>query len=179
MATKTQLTIEQFEQLPEEEGKNFELDEGELKVMSPAMPRHDLVKANVTVELGQFVRERRVGRVVVEFACKLSDDTVRIPDVAFIPADRMKDLDRDRLFEGAPALVIEVVSPSDLAEELARKVDQYLTAGAKAVWVIYPKVREVHSFQAGGASATFSGADILEDPKLLPGFSLPLRNLFD
>jgi Uma2 family endonuclease len=179
MATKTLLTVEQFGQLPEEEGKKFELDEGELRIMCPAMPRHDLVKSTIGVELGHFVRQHRLGRVVVEFAFKLSQDTVRIPDVAFIRAERLKNLDRDRLFEGAPRLAIEVVSPTDLAEDLARTVDQYLAADAEAVWVIYPKVREVHTYRPGGASATLGESDLLEDPMLLPGFSLPLRSLFD
>jgi Uma2 family endonuclease len=179
MATRTLLTIEQFEHLPEEEGKKFELDEGELKVMCPAMPRHDRVQTRISSELDHFTREHRLGAVFVECPFKLSQDTIRVPDVAFIPAERMKDLDLDHVIDGAPALAIEVVSPTDLAEELARKVDQYLAAGAEAVWVVYPKVREVHTYHAGGASATLGESDVLEDPKLLPGFSLPIPNLFD
>jgi Uma2 family endonuclease len=179
MATKTLLTIEQFEHLPEEEGKKIELDEGELKVMSPAMPRHDRVQTRMSSELDLFTRTHRLGAVFVECPFKLSHDTVRVPDVAFIPSERMKELDLDHPIDGAPALAIEVVSPTDLAEELARKVDQYLAAVADAVWVIYPKAREVHAYHAGGASATLGESGVLEDPHLLPGFSLPIRNLFD
>jgi Uma2 family endonuclease len=179
MATKTLLTIEQFERLPEEEGKKMELDEGELKVMSPAMPRHDRVQTRMSSELDLFTRAHRLGAVFGECPFKLSQDTVRVPDVAFIPSDRMNELDLDHSIDGAPALAVEVVSPTDLAEELARKVHQYLAAGARIVWVVYPKVREVHAYHAGGASATLGESDLLEDPNLLPGFSHSIRDLFD
>jgi Uma2 family endonuclease len=76
-------------------------------------------------------------------------------------------------------LAIEFVSPSDRAEELARKVDQYLAAGAKAVRVVYPKAREVHIFRPGGV-IVLRGADaVLEEQEILPEFSLPLAALFE
>src|SRR5437016_9983142 len=116
MGAKTLLTREQFDQLPEEEGVYYELDEGELIVMSPARPRHNQVRDNVADPLRRFVRERGLGEVFTETDFRLSQDTVRIPDVAFVTADRMKQLDLDRRIEGAPTLAIEVVSPTDLAE---------------------------------------------------------------
>jgi Uma2 family endonuclease len=62
----------------------------------------------------------------------------------------MRGLDLDRRIVSAPALAVEVVSPADLAQELAHRVDQYLAAGVRVVWVVYPNTREVHVFREGG-----------------------------
>jgi Uma2 family endonuclease len=129
--------------------------------------------------LDQIARKNRLGAVFVESAFQLSEDTVRIPDVAFLPAERMKSFDLDHMIEGPPALAIDVVSPTDLAEDLARKVDQYLAAGAQSVWVIYLNIREVYIYRQGAATNILTEDEVLEDEKLLPGFSLPIRHLFE
>jgi len=72
----------------------------------------------------------------------------------------------------------EVVSPTDLAEELTQKVKQYLAAGAKAVWVFYPKTHEVQVFRAHASSLVRREPEILEEPGVLPGFSLDLKAVF-
>jgi len=90
-----------------------------------------------------------------------------------------KQIDPDRPIDGAPTLVVEVVSPTELAAELARKVDQYLAAGAQAVWVLYPNAKEAHTCRPGRTSATLAGADVLEAPDLIPGFSVPVWDLLN
>src|SRR6266567_7554941 len=121
MATKTLLTIEQFDQLPVKEGILYELSEGELFIVTEPMPRHNFVRDNIADALKEYVKPRRLGRVAVENGYQLTPDTVRIPDVSFILADRMRGIDLDRRIKGAPGLAIEVVSPTDLAEDLKRK----------------------------------------------------------
>ena len=179
MGTKTLLTLEQFDQLPEEEGVRYELDEGELIVMPTARPRHNLVRDNIADPLRSFFRERGLGEVFRETDVQLSPQTVRIPDAAFVTADRMKQLDLDRRIAEAPALVIEVVSPTDLAAAFIRKVNQYLAAGAQAVWVVYAELRQIHVFGPGAVSAILREQDLLEDQRLFPGFSLPVREIFE
>ena len=75
--------------------------------MTEPMPRDNWVRDNIA----------RL-TVFLETGYQLSPETVRIPDVSFVPADRMREIDLDRRIQGAPALAIEVVSPSDLAEGL-------------------------------------------------------------
>jgi Uma2 family endonuclease len=179
MATKTLLTIEQFDQLPVKEGILYELNEGELVTLTEPMPRHNRVRDNVARLMGNFVEERKLGWVLLETGYQLTPETVRIPDVSFVPADRIRELDLDKRIQGAPALAIEVVSPTDLAEELTQKVKQYLAAGAKAVWVFYPKTREVQVFRSDGGSVVRHERETLEDPELLPGFSLDLKAVFE
>ena len=178
MATKTLLTIEQFDQLPNIEGVLYELNEGEVVTMTSPMPRHNLVRDNIAAALRDFAHPRHLGTVFVETDYQLSPETVRIPDVSFVPADRMREIDLDRRMQGAPELAIEVVSPTDLAEELRQKVKQYLAAGAKAVWIFYPKTREVQVFRADGGSSVRREHETVEDHDLLPGFSLDLKSVF-
>lgn len=179
MATKTLLTIEQFDQLPIRDGILYELNEGEVVTMTEPMPRHNLVRDNIAALLRDFAHPGRLGTVFLETGYQLSPETVRIPDVSFVPADRMREIDLDRRIQGAPALAIEVVSPTDLAEELTQKVKQYLAAGAKAVWVFYPKSREVQVFRADGSSFVRHEHEPLEDVELLPGLSIDLKSVFD
>ena len=179
MATQTLLTLEQFDQLPIVEGVLYELDEGELATMMEPMPRHNLTRDNIARFLWDFTYPRQLGRVFLENGYQLSPDTVRIPDVSFVPADRMRGMDLDRRIPGAPALAIEVVSPTDLAQELAHKVDQYLAAGVRVVWVVYPNTREAHVFREGGVAAVLGPDDKLEAPDLLPEFAVLVGELFE
>jgi Uma2 family endonuclease len=178
MATKTLLTIEQFDQLPIIEGILYELNEGEVVTMTSPMPRHNWVRDNIARLMGNFVEERNLGRVFVETGYQLSAETVRIPDVSFVPADRMRGIDLDKRIQGAPMLAIEVVSPTDLAEALTQKVKQYLAGGAQAVWVFYPKTRDVQVFRADGSSFVRREHETIEDPDILPGLSLNLKSIF-
>ena len=133
MTTKTLLTIEQFDQLPIKEGILYELNEGEVVTMTEPMPRQNWVRDNIGAALRDFAHPRRLGRVFVETGYQLSPGTLRIPDVSFVPADLLRELDLDRRIQGAPTLVVEIVSPTDTAEEIRQKVGQFLAAGACAV----------------------------------------------
>jgi len=180
MTTNIVLTLEEFERLPEQEGAVHELNEGELVVMTPGRPRHNRVRDNIAVALRQFVRSKGLGDVFIETGFELSKATVRIPDAAFVHAEKMKTLDLDQPWiDGAPALAIEVVSPNDLAEELSAKIDQYREAGVSAVWVLYPKTREVHVFSRAGMARTIGEKETLEDKDVVPGFSIPVSVLFE
>ena len=178
MATDTLLTIAQFDELPVKEGILYELNQGGLVTMTEPMPRHNWVRDNIAAALRDFAHPRSLGRVFVETGYQLRPETVRIPDVSFVPADRMREIDLDKRIQGAPALAIEVVSPTDLAEELTQKVKQYLAAGAKAVWVFYPKAHEVQVFRADGSFLVCHEPEMLEEPDVLPGFSLDLKAVF-
>src|ERR1051326_1332264 len=125
MGAQTLLTLEQFDQLPVVEGVVYELDEGELANLPEPMPRHNLARDNIAAFLRNFAHPGKLGRVFVETGYQLSPETVRIPDVSFVTTERMLAIDLDRRIQGAPALAIEVVSASDLAQDLARKVAQY------------------------------------------------------
>ena len=150
MATKTLVTCEDYAALQEPEGMRYELSEGELIVTPSASFFHNEIRDYLNARLRAFVESRRLGRVTSETDVKLVGETLRRPDVAFIRAGRLRGIDLDRLpLPVVPDLVIEIVSRNDRADDLLLKVSQYLAAG--------------HAF---------------EEAELLPGFSLPLEQIF-
>jgi Uma2 family endonuclease len=178
MATQTRLTLEQFDQLPVVEGVLYELDDGVLVTMAKPMPRHNVCRDRIGRLLGNFTDEHKLGTVFLETEYQLSPETVRAPDVSFVLVDRMREIDLDRRIQGAAALAIEVVSPSDLAQDLARKVDPYLAGGTQEVWVVYPSMREVHVFREGGVAQILGARETLKTD-LLPGFAVKVAVLFE
>ena len=179
MATSTRLSFAEFINLPEAEGVVYELDEGELLMEASPTARHNLVRYRIANRLTEFVEAKKFGLVIEEMDFRLSEDTVRNPDVAFIEAGHASSIDLDRSPIGrAPTLAVEVISPSNRAEDVARKTYQYLRAGCRTVWIVYPSLRmiEVHS---EGEVRRVQEPEDLKDENLLPGFSLSLSYVFD
>jgi hypothetical protein len=81
-------------------------------------------------------------------------------------------------FDGAPDLAAEIVSPGDSAAEIAEKVEDYLASGVRLVWIVYPRSRHVVVWTPDGAARTLRGDDALDGADVVPGFRLPLAELF-
>lgn len=175
MTIRTLMTIEQYDALPEMEGVKYELNEGELLTVSPS-PRlvHNRVRDEIGFRLREFLRSRQLGEATMETDFKLTEGTIRIPDVAFVRADRLAGIDPRQRLEGAPDLAVEVASPRDNADDLVLKAQQYLAAGARAVWIIYPEARLVYIYKPGQRPEVRDATQSLDDAELLPGFSAPL-----
>jgi Uma2 family endonuclease len=177
---RTMLSAEQFLRMPPQEGKRFELNEGELVEMTFPNFEHNRIIRRLVFRIDTFLQAHPLGEVFPsDSGFLLSPDTVRGPDVSFLRAERARLVDpKSNHFDGPPDLAVEVVSPSDSARDVQKKVDQYLKAGAHTVWVVYPDTREVLGFTADHVQR-YGVEDMLEDRELLPGFSLPVSELFD
>jgi Uma2 family endonuclease len=169
------LTAEEFAVLPVDRA---ELVDGEVVEMAPVGGTHGEVAGNAYFELRRWAREGGRGYVLVETGYVLSrdPDTVRAPDVSFLSRERVERLP-DGLVDGAPDLAVEVLSPGDAAMDVAAKVDVYLAAGCRAVWVVNPRARHVTVHTPGGASHVFRESDALAGD-YLPGFSCRVADLF-
>jgi Uma2 family endonuclease len=158
-----------------------ELVQGELIMMSPAGSRHGAIAAWIGHLLLEFVRPRGLGAVLgAETGFKIASDpdTVRAPDAAFICAERVGETLPQGFFPGAPDLAVEVLSPDDRASEVLAKVEDWLGAGCRAVWVIDPRTCTVAVYRAGGDGVILKAADTLTGGDVLPGLQLPVANLF-
>jgi Uma2 family endonuclease len=181
MAGTAKMSFEEFTRLPEREGPIYELDEGELLMEPSPAARHNLIRKRVVLRLDRFVQSHRLGMVLDEMDFRLGPDTVRSPDVAFVTIEHLNTLDLDRSpLEGAPALAIEVISPSDSAQDMLKKVCQYLEAGAQAVWLLYPTLRLAEIYDGAGIRTVTALGSIREE-KLFPGlvFLLSLAEVFE
>jgi Uma2 family endonuclease len=124
--------------------------------------------------------EAGTNRAILEVGYILAHDplTIRQPDVSVISRERIRATNPDSYFEGAPELAIEIVSPSDSAEDLDIKTKQYLQNGARQVWILYPKTQTVHIFSRGAAIVILDQDQTLEGGDVLPGFTVPVASLF-
>ena len=159
----------------------MELDEGELITMAPAAGMHGRIESRITRVLDRFLEEHPVGELLTSdtgFILSRDPDVVRCPDLAFLRADKATAVRDQGFVETAPDLALEIVSPSDRATALSRKVRQYLEAGTHTVWVVHRDTREVHVHEASGTSRFLTADQILEAPDLLPGFSVKVADLF-
>jgi Uma2 family endonuclease len=180
MSTKTLLTADELEQMPDDDSVQVELDEGELITMPPAGFDHGDYEGNIFALLKNYVRKHRLGKVLTgDTGFRLRDDIVRAPDVAFIRRERVEAVRHRGFGRGAPDLAVEIFSPSNNVRQLMRKVKQYFAAGCHTVWIVYPERREVNVLEASGADRLLQGDDLLEAPELLPGFSVPVAALFE
>ena len=179
---QTLVTVDEFwEQYSTKKFPSFELVEGELVEMSPPGGIHGEIAAYFAAVLMPYVRQNRLGRVMVETGYRLEHepDTVRAPDVSFISTDRVPSDGLPRGYvEGVPDLAVEVVSPYDLASEVEGKVHDYLRNGTRRVWVVYSSLLRVVSYSSDGSVRWYHEGDSLEDQDLLPGFSLNISELF-
>lgn len=164
-------------------GKGWELVDGKLRAQNVSY-LSSFVAGELHFILRAFVGSARLGWVAPEgtsFRCFPSDRTlVRRADTSFHRLDRLRA--DQAMSEGhctvVPDLVVEVVSPNDLAEEVNAKRTEWLAAGASVVWVVYPIQQEVHVYGADGSAAVLKRTDLLTSESLLPGFQVPVAELF-
>lgn len=178
MSTATKISLDEFLKMPEtDETIRFELDEGEVLVTPSPTARHNEIRYRIHRAMRDFSCANKIGYVTGETDFLLGPDTVRRPDVAFITPDHLQRIDLDRSpLEGSPALAVEVISPSNLAQDTFKKIHQYLNAGSNVVWIVYPALKAVSVHSHAGTHEVTQG--FLHAEKLLPGFKLSLAEIF-
>jgi Uma2 family endonuclease len=173
-------TVQDVIDLQQREGKRCELVEGVL--LEKAMGFIQSALAGLMIEmLRAFVVPRNLGIVTgPDGTVELMAGLVRIPDVAFTQWDRLPG----RRYPAAPVprlapnLAIEVLSRSNTPGEMAVKRQDYFTAGVELVWEIDPDARTVAVYTSVTDITTLTAADTLDGGLVLPGFTLPLQDLF-
>src|SRR5258708_12329688 len=114
MAISTRITFQEFENLPEQEGVRYELDEGELLMEPSPTFRHNRIRERIAKRLSEFVQTHRIGEITVEMDFRLGPDTVRNPDVAYVTLDHLPTIHIDPSpVDGPPPLTIYMVSPTN------------------------------------------------------------------
>ena len=175
------ITADEVFLLPDD-GYRYELVKGEVRKMTPEGFGHGVIVANLTAPLLQHVKSHGLGVVCgAETGFKLASDpdTVRAPDIAFVRRERIRASGRPTGFwPGPPDLAVEVLSPSDTISEVDETMAAWLSAGAAAVWVVNPQHRTVTIHRTGSAARTLSEAEALDAGDIVPGFRLPVGELF-
>jgi Uma2 family endonuclease len=132
--------------------------------------------------LGGFVEQHQLGFVLGEAATlRYSAGLIREPDVSYFSWSRFpgRKLPRGSFLNMAPDLAVEILSPGNTRREMARKRRECFSAGTKLVWEIEPQTRTVAGHTVPSRSKTINEKGILDGGKVIPGFRLSVRELFE
>jgi len=177
MATSALLTVEEFARMSSSATEDFELVEGELVSLPSANPIHADIRDCLVQILRNYFDRNPTGRVLSEVDCRISDNIVRRPDLSIFLAGRLDGVDRKKTpLPFAPDIAVEVLSPSETAFDVNRKVLGYLAGGSKEVWVVDHENGEVFIQTDAGIRLLRGDGAVLDSP-LLPGFSASVAKI--
>jgi Uma2 family endonuclease len=182
MSTEIQLmTADELLAMPDD-GFCYELIKGELIRMPPPGHIHGRVIMRIAGPLYQHVIANKLGFVYAAetgFLIHQNPDTVRAPDAVFVEQRRVESAGEvEGYWVGAPDLVVEVVSPSDSVGYVEDKVEQWIEAGSRLVWVISPKLRTVTVYRSLTDVRTLTEKDTLDGNDVVPGFQMNISEIF-
>jgi Uma2 family endonuclease len=179
--TLQQVTADELFAKPKD-GFRYELVKGELRKMSPAGSEHGAIIVNITFLIVQHVKANKLGvcfGAATGFKIASDPDTVRAPDVAFVRRERIPESGIPKKFwPGVPDLAVEVLSLGDSLEEVEEKVEDWLSAGTRAVWVVSPKRRGVTVYRSMTDVTRLSEADELDGGDVVPSFRCKVSEIF-
>jgi Uma2 family endonuclease len=178
MVATRQVTVEEFAEMPLQ--GVWELVDGEPIELSPAAGRSGWISGNIYRLLASHVWRSQMGwSFPPETGFVLFEDrqTVRSPDAAVVLSNRLAE-PPDSFVPMAPDLAVEVLSPSDRMADALAKIAMYLQAGTPLVWLVNPATRTVVVFRADMDPVTLAGSDTLDGGDVLPGFSVPVAEIF-
>lgn len=179
---RRKLTYEDYLAFPDD-GNRHEILDGEHLVTAAPHLWHQSVVAELIARMTPFVRRHDLGKVYPGPADVLlsEHDTVQ-PDLLFVSKARAHIL-TEKNVQGAPDLVIEVLSPSTRGTDEGLKLERYGVLGVQEYWVVDPKRHAARIYRRSGerlrkaADLTTAGRDCLTSP-LLPGLEIPLSEIY-
>ena len=163
-------------------GEGYELVLGELRPMPPSGQEHSIIGLDLATMLNAFVKSNKLGKITGAdggYILHKAPDTVRAPDIGFVKVDRLPNgKATQKYFPGPPDLAVEIISPHDVYEEVEDKVEEFLEAGTRIVWGINPRRKSITIFRGDNSITALRAADILSGEDVIPGFSLPISEIF-
>jgi Uma2 family endonuclease len=173
-------TIAEFEALPDD-GKLYELINGELVEKMAAGEEHGGISSLLNIYMGSYILQNKLGKTYpgdTGFVLDMKTDLVRSPDLAFVSAERV--IKTKKFVPFAPDLAVEVVSPSDSFSEVEEKVELYKEKGVRLIWVIDPEKQRVYLYRSGSNQRDMlTVADELDGEEVVKGFKLKVSALFE
>ncbi len=171
--------IEQFRSLPEVKPA-LELYGGRIiQKMSPKLP-HSVIQGELYTTLNLFSRPKKIGRSFIELRCEIGGNSF-VFDIAFFRQDRLpvEDESDDRAdVTDAPDLVVEILSPGQTVGELKKKIRAAIRRGVKIGWLVTKPRKQVWILRSDYKPKVFSLGDVLSGEDILPGFVLPVAEIF-
>lgn len=176
-----QYTVEEFNQFLQSTAADdglYELIDG--KIIDKSLTEEQgVIVTNIGSAVHGYTKQRRSGRVGIAVQHALPNDSwnVRIPLVSY--STQRRPLKTKGNVPTAPDLAVEVQAPDESIKEMHTKATYYLVNGTKLVWLIYPTKRLVEVFTADGEVDIFGAGEVLSGEEVLPGFILPVVDIFE
>jgi Uma2 family endonuclease len=169
---------------PDDSEVLYEVIDGQRVELPPMGARESHLASTLITFLGAFALAQRLGRVESEMLFKIDPaaDLDRRPDVAFVSYQRwprQRPVPSTAAWSVVPNLAVEVVSPTNTAPEVLRKVRDYFRAGTQRVWVVYPDEEQVYVYSSPTSIRVLERSGELDGEEVLPGFRLALSELFE
>lgn len=179
ISTRIKFTYSDYLQLPEE--KRYELIEGEFFMVPSPSWSHQTISARLFRVIDNCVRTHKLGEVrYAPLDVVLSEENVLQPDILFVSSERL-DIITERNIQGAPDLVVEILSPATAQRDKELKKKLYARYGVREYWLADPSARtiEVMSLAEDGFESVglYHEEGILKSP-LLGGLSFEVREIF-
>jgi Uma2 family endonuclease len=176
------MTAEEFEVSPLND-RWVELVQGEILRMSPTGPLHGEIALTIGAAIRNWVGQHKKGKAYAAetgFILSRDPDTVRAPDAAFVASTELAEQQKRKkgFFEGAPDLVVEVMSPGDTDEEVRMKVLDYLNAGTRLIWIVSPRTQTVTVYQSLSEIKVLTREETLDGGDVLPGLTIAVSEIF-
>jgi len=184
--TRTTLETPAVSRAPyfEDDGDHYEIIDGQRVELPPMSALASRIASRLVSKLDAFAEAHNLGQAVNEtlFRLPAPRERNRRLDGAFVsykrwPKDQPQRV-RDNAWDVVPDLAIEVVSPTDFAEDLLLRLDEYFRAGVSLVWVAFPSLRLIHVYESMTRIRVLTTTDELEGGPLLPGFRVAVAALF-
>ncbi len=177
MAISTLISAEEFQQLSRESESRLEYFDGEVIELSSPRPIHNQIAKRLIKLLDIYIEPNGKGLLFWSDEFRLNEGRRVIPDIACMmaPKHQLVDLNRTPI-DLIPDLAIEVISPSEMARDVERKITAYLDSGVVEVWTLYPESQHIYVHQSN-TSMLFKSADSLAS-SVLPGWSCPVSEIF-
>jgi Uma2 family endonuclease len=176
ISRKTKLSKAEFWQLADHSDITYELIKGEaIPKMSPKY-----FHSRVTLRLARILADclETHGRVGVEWAFDLNDDSTPVPDLIYVSFERLSmEWHENLACPVAPDLAVEIISPGQSFGQLASKAQSYLAAGVQQVWIIDPQVQSLTIMYPDQAPETLLASAIIPS-HFLPGIEITIDQLF-
>lgn len=180
--TQTRLTAQDYFDLPESD-ERYELINGELCMAPTPIPEHQIFLYYFTKVFEEFITRHNLGRVIMSPQdVLLADDVVLQPDMMFISNARLSIIKWGQYIQGAPDLVVEVLSPSTTRHDRTVKRELYARHGVREYWIadIVARTIEVHVAQGGEflPAVVYGEGDVVKSP-LLPDLEIDVSGVFE
>jgi len=170
------VTIEEY--LSNSQYEHSEYVNGEVVPLNVGTKSHSKIQSKCAYLITSYLMSNPLGYAASELHCRLKIGNAlhyRLPDIAVVLTDPSPE---SLYLEGAPDIVVEIKSPEDKVAFLFDKIEEYFTNGAKLAWIVLPDEQSVLVVTPNAAPRSFGLDGTLDGGGLLPGLSIPVKELF-